>query len=458
MKEEVSWEQLEKLKISAQNPKYFDDVIKKLYNLEKFHRNNNDSISSGRILVTICRSFYEKSLFSELNENIVILANKKHLQSKLAIGELIKECSSYVDHIEDLKVKTNLIETLRNVSEGKLYAENERAKLSMKLSKIRKEEGNLTAAIKILEQLKIDTLGTVSKKDRIELILEQMELLMETKDFIKCLILAKKISVKSFEGDDKELEVLKIRYYRLMIAVESSSNYLNTSRHYQAILETKHMQSLEFERKEALAHAIIYCILAPFDHEQCDMMQRLKKHKLIGEVDKFGDLLKEFIKNELIDWYYLKDKFKDSLMLLFIFDHKSETGLQCWKDLRTRIIEHNIKIFSNYYSRAYLTHMSDLLYISVSEIEKHLSNLIVNRTISAKIDRLTGIVNFTSKPINLVRENGHKAPTVCQQQNDKLNSWLFNVSTFMKLIDNTTHLINKELCNNIAQQSQVQGV
>lgn len=62
------------------------------------------------------------------------------------------------------------------------------------------------------------------------------------------------------------------------------------------------------------------------------------------------------------------------------------------------------------------------------EIEEFLSNLVVNKTIQAKIDRLAGIVNFTQQ----------------KDPNDILNDWSFNINTLMSLVNKTNHLITKE--------------
>ena len=68
------------------------------------------------------------------------------------------------------------------------------------------------------------------------------------------------------------------------------------------------------------------------------------------------------------------------------------------------------------------------LFFLFQETEDFLSNLVVNKTVSAKIDRLDGIVSFTS----------HKDP------NDILNDWSYKLNDLMQLVNKTNHLINKE--------------
>ncbi|CAO1376668.1 unnamed protein product [Diamesa tonsa] len=436
--EEISLEVLEDIKNKGKL--YFDESIAELYHLEKKYREQSDAISIGKILVVIVQLLFEQHRLIELNENILNFATKKHLQSEHAIGVMVKECCKFIDEISEEEEQVKLMETIRLVTRGKLFAEMERSQISKRLAVIKKTNGNPMEAIKILEDLKIDTLATLDRKERMEIILQLMDLLVETKDFTKCMIIAKKINVKHFECST-DYQLLKIRYYRLMIAMDKDENYLNTSRHYQALLETDFIKSHIEERQKFLKLAVIYCVLSPYDNEKSDMMERLLKHEHIKEVNLFYQLLKEFIKIEIIDWYAMKTTFKDQLLQLGIFDVSHKEGLKSWKNLRTSTIEHNIRVFASYYSRAYLTNMSELLYINRDETEKHLSNLIVNKTIKAKIDRVSGIVSFNQ--CVMFNEDQRKI-SVCEQKNT-LQSWLQQVSTIMKLVDNTSHLINKEL-------------
>lgn len=417
----------------------FNDAIDELYQLEKRYRTAGDAISIGRILVAIVQLYFESTRLVELNESVLMFAMKKHLQSEQAIGEMIRECCKFCDKLTERNERIKLLETLKTVTNGKLYSEVERAKICKDLSALKREDGNLTKAIDILEDLKIDTLTSLDRKEKIEIILQLMELLVKSKDFVKCLIVAKKINKKHLD-ESPDYELLKIKFYELMITIDKNDNYLNTSRHYQAILNTSEISSNQEDSKKFLCLAIAYCILSSFDNEKLDMMNRLLKHKLIDKVPLFKELLKEFTTIELINWYELKAKFKEDLISLGIFNVNLQEGLKAWKDFRTATIEHNIKVFATYYQRAYLTHMSEFLDINVDETEKHLCNLIVSKSIKAKIDRLTGIVSFSQAHF---APDGNQKPTSCQQEN-VLKEWLHQVSKLMKIIDNTTHLINKE--------------
>jgi 26S proteasome regulatory subunit N5 len=430
--EEITIEVIKSIKLHD-----FDEAIDELHQLEKKYRTAGDAISIGRILTAIVELHFDASNFIGLNESIIMFTLKKHLQSDQAIGMMLKRCCDFVDATDDRNVKMKLLETLKHVTDGKLYAEMERAKICRELSAMRKTDGDISAAIKTLEDLKIDTLTTLDRKQRIEIILQLMELLVESKEHVKCLIVAKKIN-KQYLDHTPEYQALKIKFYKLSIEIDKFENYLNTSRHYQAILDTEMTKEDASERQRLLTLAIVYCILAPFDNEKFVMMGRLIKNKFISEIPLYRDLLKEFTTIELINWYTMKDKFKEDLLKLDnLFNVNTKEGLKCWKDFRTATIEHNIKVFATYYERAYLSHMSEFLDINVDETEKHLCNLIVNKSIKAKIDRLTGIVTFNQ------HRTATEKPSNCQD--NVLNNWLQQVSQLMKLVDNTSHLINKEV-------------
>jgi len=83
---------------------------------------------------------------------------------------------------------------------------------------------------------------------------------------------------------------------------------------------------------------------------------------------------------------------------------------------------------SKYYTRVHLKRMATLLDLTVAETEEFLSNLVVSKTVEAKIDRLAGTVSF-QRP---------------KDPNDVLNEWSHNANSLMTLVNKATHLITKE--------------
>ena len=110
-----------------------------------------------------------------------------------------------MDQTPTKDVKIKLIDTLRQVTEGKIYVEVERARLTHKLSKIREDEGNIVEAATIMQDLQIETYGSLDKKEKVELLLEQMRLCLAKNDYIRTQIISKKINVKFFEDEQYQV-------------------------------------------------------------------------------------------------------------------------------------------------------------------------------------------------------------------------------------------------------------
>lgn len=113
-----------------------------------------DAISTGKILVCVVKLCHDLKKYDMLNENIVTLT-KKRGQLKQAVVKMVQEVFGYVENTTDKAIKLKLIETLRTVCAGKIYVENERARLSLMLSKIREQEGNIAEAASVLQELQV---------------------------------------------------------------------------------------------------------------------------------------------------------------------------------------------------------------------------------------------------------------------------------------------------------------
>nr|KAF6296694.1 proteasome 26S subunit, non-ATPase 12 [Myotis myotis] len=373
------------------------EVIETLLSLEKQTRTASDMVSTSRILVAVVKMCYEAKEWDLLNENIMLLS-KRRSQLKQAVAKMVQQCCTYVEEITDLPIKLRLIDTLRMVTEGK-----------------------------------VETYGSMEKKERVEFILEQMRLCLAVKDYIRTQIISKKINTKFFQ--EENTEKLKLKYYNLMIQLDQhEGSYLSICKHYRAIYDTPCIQAESEKWQQALKSVVLYVILAPFDNEQSDLVHRISGDKKLEEIPKYKDLLKLFTTMELMRWSTLVEDYgmelrKGSLEspATDVFGY-TEEGEKRWKDLKNRVVEHNIRIMAKYYTRITMKRMAQLLDLSVDESEAFLSNLVVNKTIFAKVDRLAGIINF-QRP---------------KDPNNLLNDWSQKLNSLMSLVNKTTHLIAKE--------------
>lgn len=93
-----------------------------------------------------------------------------------------------------------------------IYVEVERARLTYKLAKMREEEGDIALAGTILQELQVETYGSMERREKVELILEQMRYCLAKNDYIRTQIISKKINVKFFE--DESTHDLKLKFYK----------------------------------------------------------------------------------------------------------------------------------------------------------------------------------------------------------------------------------------------------
>lgn len=76
-------------------------------------------VSTGRVLVAIVQICFEAKNWMALNEHIVLLS-KRRSQLKQAVANMVQECCDYVDKLPTKDSQLKLIDTLRNVTEGKV--------------------------------------------------------------------------------------------------------------------------------------------------------------------------------------------------------------------------------------------------------------------------------------------------------------------------------------------------
>lgn len=125
---------------------------------------------------------------------------------------MVQEACTYVDEISNLEVKLKLIDTLRTVTAGKIYVENERARLTRKLAAIREAENNIDEAATIMQELQVETYGSMEKREKIEFLLEQMRMCLLRGDYIRTQIISRKISVRAFEDESFHVSLHRLSY------------------------------------------------------------------------------------------------------------------------------------------------------------------------------------------------------------------------------------------------------
>ncbi|KAM3234847.1 26S proteasome non-ATPase regulatory subunit 12 A [Capsicum annuum] len=425
-----------------------ESKIEDLLNVEKQMRQGGDVAGTRKAVTDILQLCFDARAWNMLNEQIVLLS-KRRGQLKQAVQAMVQQALQYIDQTPDLETKIELIKTLNNVSAGKIYVEIERARLVKKLAKIKEEQGLITEAANLMQEVAVETFGAMAKTEKIAFILEQVRLCLDSLDFVRAQILSRKINPKVFEADvSKEkkkpkegenvveepapdipslLELTRI-YYELLIRYYFQNNdYLEICRCYKAIYEIPSVKENPAQWIPVLRKICWYLVLSPHDPMQSSLHNLTLEDKNLSEIPHFRLLLKQLITMEVIQWTSLWNTFKDE------FENENNMlggslGDKAAEDLRLRVIEHNILVVSKYYSRIALKRLADLLCLSIQEAEKHLSEMVVSKALVAKIDRPVGMICFQP----------------AKDSNDMLNSWAFNLEKLLDLVEKSCHQIHKE--------------
>ncbi|RCH78876.1 26S proteasome non-ATPase regulatory subunit 12, partial [Rhizopus stolonifer] len=403
-----------------------NEALEKLLSLEKQARNAADQASTGRILVQVIKLCHQVNDWKLLNEQIILLS-KKHGQLKAATSKMVQEAMSYLDSTPNMETKLELIDTLRTVTDGKIYVEVERARITRLLAKIREDEGKTSEAADILQELQVETFGSMDKREKVDFILEQMRLCLAKSDYIRTQIISKKINTKFFQ--EKENEDLKLRFYHLMIQhALHEDQYLNVHKFYKQIYDSGSIQEDETKWKEALQNAILFIILAPYDNEQSDLLHRIYQDPKLSHIPEYQEIAKCFVTTELMRWSHMEQSYGQLLSQTDAFNTHKEEGQKRLKELHHRVVEHNIRVIAKYYTRVTTKRLVQLLDLNEKDTEEFLSKLVVSKTIYARIDRSAGIINFQPK----------------KDANEILNNWSNDINSLLNLIEKTCHLISKE--------------
>lgn len=322
--------------------------------------------------------------------------------------------------------RLQLIETLREVTEGKVFVEVERARVSRMMSDLLYAQGDVNRAADVLQDLAVETFGSLERREKVEFILEQMRLNMERGDFHRVNMFSRKINTKFFE--DEAQQDLKLLYYELMIrAGMHDRKHLDVSKYYREVLNTPSIRADAAKTEDALRNVILFLILAPYDNEQSDLMSRIEAHERLDTVPEHKSLLKCFTTPELMRWPGIEALYGEMLRSTPVFAG-SDAAEARWKELHARVVEHNIQVVAKYYTKIRLERLAQLLDLTPAEAEEALADLVVKRAIHARIDRPAKLVDFEARLSDA----------------EVLNHWSSDMGKLLRTVEKVSHLVEKE--------------
>ncbi|KAJ2919264.1 hypothetical protein MD484_g1181, partial [Candolleomyces efflorescens] len=425
------------------------DALDKLLALEKLTRNAADLSSTTKLSKAAIQHCYDARNYPLLNSTITLLS-KKHGQLKAAIQAFVEQAIEWLPEIKERDGEERwleLLETLRSVTEGKIFLETPRARVTLLLSHYHENlslsstakdpKAAIQTASDLLSELQVETYSSMERREKTEFILEQMRLLIKvarqkdaevgkkgTKDllgggeaeWVKVRVGGRKVNEEFLK--EKDNEDLKLKYYDMMIQHALNQDaYLDVAKYYYKVWETPSIkEDVNNKGKAALEHISYYMVLAPHTNEQSDMLHHLYVDPALQKLELQYNLTKCFVTKELMRWPGIEALYGKFLQKTPVFSQEKR-----WEDLHTRVIEHNIRVVAEYYTRITLVRLSSLLDLTPKETEAILSRLVVSGTVWAKIDRPAGIISFRAK----------------RSTEDVMNDWSSDMQKLLSLVEKT---------------------
>lgn len=432
------------------------DALEALLAVEKQCRNAEDLALSKETCSAILTVAHGTGNWSDLLEYITLLT-KRRGQLKNTIQNIVRQAAGLLDSDVSRDNKVQLIKTMQAVTEGKIFVEIERARLTRRLARLYESEGKIAEAADCLQEIAVETFGAMHRSEKIAYMLEQMRLCMDKNDFVRAQILSRKVSPKAFAASYKGQEAgeislqgtaieepeagtpsmpeLKLLYYNQMIRFHKhSNNYLEITRCLLSIYTSDGVLDSSDKWMPVLKQIVWYLVLAPAHStaqgsasDHATLVATVAADPRLADLPEHKDLLQIFTTKEVAGANALLARYADEMAAqVDIFG--GEAGRQRAEDFKRRITEHNILVIGKYYSQLRMQRLATLLDLPVQEAESNLSRLVVEKAIAAKINRPAGVVKFASAKNSL----------------QVLDQWGDSISKLLGLVETACQKIQKE--------------
>lgn len=416
-------------KISSSSPA---ECIQSLLNLEKSTRHAGDSASTTKLLVKIAEVAFLSADPKFIHDQL-LTASKKRGQFKSATVKMIQRAIELVASPAPSNTqRPDPISTMKEIislTEGKIYLEVERARVTKLLATLLFQSGQVKEAMDYMLELPIETFGSMEKLEKVGIIIDQLKLAISNGELSKASIIIKKISPQTFQ--DPAFEALRHDYFSIKRTMDIYNEaFLEVVADCTAIALHQPCTLSQRDRVRFLDEATFFCLLASFDCKQQEMLMKLKQQQeLIDHSPKTIQLIECFTQQNMIPF---QDWVRDYQEFLFqfpqVFSLEDAEGKKRWDSICDKLVEHNLRIIAKYYSEISMVRLVQLLKCSQQKVEELLCSLVVQKAVYARINRPLGIVTFTKE----------------LQPEQVLDIWSARLGEISELLMKTSHLVAKE--------------
>ena len=424
-----------------------DVELKKLIDEEKVTRLENEFEKNRTLTKQILETLHNRNDFPNFLKLFEYLTQRRN-QSRESIISMVKYCiNDILPNLKNTKDSSELLNTIIRVTEGKIFFEYEYSQAIRKMTEIYLMDNNIEEAAKLIQDVQIEAFGSLESDYKIDYILFQMQVLIEKGDYIRTLIVSNKI--KRNHLDDEGIELLKIRFFRLMILYYvHEKKYLEASKCYKILYDfvksiNDKLIEVEKDHKEIkpkiidnyikvkkendlvnlFENYVLYLSICPPELETKNMLNELiLKYK--KELDINKNIL-YIVEKRLSDEIILID---DNLFSRYKDFEIFKKNADLLKLFRKYWIQHDLSLFEKFFGKIHIERISQMTKVPNDEIENEIADMVVNNYIFARINRIEKIVNFRKKT----------------DHHDVLDNFNYDMDNMLKKIEETCHLINKE--------------
>jgi len=362
---------------------------------------------------------------------------------------MVKFCLNDVYNKLNEEDQILLLRNVIEVTEGRIFVEHEYSDAVRRLTEIFLKRHDIDEAAKLIQDIQIETFGSLERSYKVDYILFQMRILLQKGDYVRSLIVSNKINRKHLNDDG--LEKLKVEFYELMIRYYIHEElFIEASKCYKILydflkeIEMKVnlmsdsgnsakncVEILRSQNKHILfVHYITFLAICPPELETKNMFNELNMFykKDLEDNKEMLSIVKQRLSDDLV---YFDSNFLNQYANypIFIKDEVNNPNAEKHFELFRKFwIQHNVVIFGKYFSQIRFDRMSAMIGIKKEEIEAEVADMVINNYIYAKINRISSTVNFRKQ----------------QDKNDKLVDLNLDLATMLDKIENTCHLIHKE--------------
>ena len=125
-----------------------------------------------------------------------------------------------------------------------------------KKTEIHFKKGELEEAAKLIQDIQIETFGSLERSFKVDYILFQMRILLAKKDYVRMLLVSNKIHKNHL--DDDGFEKLKVDFYSLMIEYYvHDENFIEVSKCYKILYDFVLKLKTKVDKKEEIKTELI---------------------------------------------------------------------------------------------------------------------------------------------------------------------------------------------------------